>query len=63
VVSVSGKVVFTTDIALKTRALDENPLIKTIYNSPENPIFTLFYIDVEEVETFGFSEGPKSYKL
>ena len=62
-VSVSGKVVFTTDIALKTRALDENPLIKTIYNSPENPIFTLFYIDVEEVETFGFSEGPKSYKL
>ena len=63
VVSVNGKVVFSNDMALKSRALDENPLIKTIYNSPANPIFTLFYIDVEEVETFGFSEGPKSYKL
>ena len=63
VVSINGKVVFTDDMALKTRALDENPLIKTIYNSPDNPVFTLFYIDVEEVETFGFSEGPKSYKL
>jgi len=63
VVSVNGKVVFTDDMRLKTRALDENPLIKTIYNSPDNPVFTLFYIDVEEVDTFGFSEGPKSYKL
>ncbi|MCL2576089.1 MAG: pyridoxamine 5'-phosphate oxidase family protein [Defluviitaleaceae bacterium] len=63
VLSVNGKVVFTDDAALKTRVLDENPLIKTIYNSPDNPIFTLFYIDVEEVETFGFSEGSKSYKL
>jgi len=63
VVSINGKVVFTDDVALKTRALDENPLIKTIYNSPDNPIFTLFYIDVEEVETFGFSESSKSYKL
>ena len=63
VVSVNGKIVFTDDMALKTRALDENPLIKTIYNSPDNPVFTLFYIDVEEVDTFGFSEGPKTYKL
>ena len=63
VVSVNGKAVFTDDMTLKTRAFDENPLLKTIYNSPENPVFTLFYIDVEEIDTFGFSEGPKSYKL
>jgi len=62
VVSVNGKVVFVEDLDLKTRALDENPLIKTIYNSPNNPIFKLFYIDIAEVETFGFSEGPKKYK-
>jgi len=63
VLSVNGKAVFVEDITLKTRALDENPLIKTIYNSPENPIFKIFYIDIEEVETFSFDQGPKTYIL
>ena len=61
VLSVNGKAVFVNDIALKTRALDENPQIKGIYNTPDNPVFQLFYIDVETVETFSFAEGPKTY--
>lgn len=61
VLSVNGKAVFVSDMALKTRALDENPGIKGIYNTPDNPAFELFYIDVEEVETFSFAEGPKTY--
>jgi uncharacterized pyridoxamine 5'-phosphate oxidase family protein len=63
VVSINGKAVFVDDTALKTRALDENPPIKGIYNTPDNPIFQLFYIDVAEVETFSFAEGPKNYKV
>lgn len=63
VLSVNGKAVFVDDMALKARALDENPMIKAIYNTPENPIFTLFYIDATEIETFGFDEGPKTYAL
>ena len=63
VLSINGKAVFVEDMALKTRALDENPPIKGIYNTPENPVFQLFYIDVAEVETFSFAEGPKSYKV
>jgi uncharacterized pyridoxamine 5'-phosphate oxidase family protein len=63
VLSVNGKAVFVEDMALKTRALDENPGIKGIYKTPENPIFKIFYIDVEEVETFSFDEGPKKYTL
>ena len=63
VLSVNGKAVFVDDIALKTRALDENPPIKGIYNTPDNPVFQLFYIDVREVETFSFAEGPKSYTV
>ena len=63
VLSINGAVVFVDDIALKTRALDENPPIKGIYNMPDNPVFTIFYIDVKEVETFSFAEGPKSYKV
>ena len=63
VLSINGKAVFVDDIALKTRALDENPPIKGIYNRPDNPVFQIFYIDVEEVETFSFTEGPKIYTV
>jgi uncharacterized pyridoxamine 5'-phosphate oxidase family protein len=63
VVSISGKATFVDDIALKTRALDENPNIKGIYCSSDNPIFKLFYVDVKEVETFSFNEGTKTYTL
>jgi uncharacterized pyridoxamine 5'-phosphate oxidase family protein len=63
VVSVNGKAVFVEDLSLKTRALDENPMIKGLYKTPENPVFKIFYIDTEEVETFSFTEGPKTYTL
>lgn len=63
VLSVNGKVVFVNDIALKTRALDENPGIKGIFNTPSNPTFEIFYIDVEEVETYSYTEGSKTYTI
>ena len=63
VLSLNGKVVFVEDMTLKTKALDENPHIKGIYKTPDNPIFKIFYIKVEEIETFSFAEGSKSYKL
>ena len=59
----NGKAVFVDDIALKIRALDETPPIKGIYNTPDNPVFKLFYIDVKKVETFSFAEVPKSYTI
>jgi uncharacterized pyridoxamine 5'-phosphate oxidase family protein len=63
VVSVNGRAVFVEDLTLKTRALEENPPIKGIYKTPDNPVFKIFYIDVEEVETFSFEEGPKAYAI
>ena len=63
VLSINGKAVFVSDLALKARALDENPGIKGLYKTPENPVFEIFYIDVEEVETFSFAEGPKTYTV
>jgi uncharacterized pyridoxamine 5'-phosphate oxidase family protein len=63
VVSVNGKINFVEDIKLKTRVLDENPSIKGIYQTPDNPIFKIFYIDVTEVETFSFADGPKTYTV
>jgi uncharacterized pyridoxamine 5'-phosphate oxidase family protein len=63
VLSVNGKVTFVDDMALKTRALDENPGIKNIYNAPDNEAFKLFYIDAKEIDTFSFTEGPKTIKV
>ena len=63
VLSINGQAVFVDDLTLKTRALDENPPIKGIYNTPDNPVFQLFYIDVTDVDAFSFAEGPKNYKL
>jgi hypothetical protein len=34
-----------------------------IYQKPDNPIFKIFYIAVEKVETFSFADGPKTYSL
>ncbi|MDR2397769.1 MAG: pyridoxamine 5'-phosphate oxidase family protein [Spirochaetaceae bacterium] len=63
VLSVNGKAVFVEDPVLKARALDENPSIKGIYKTPDNPVFKIFYIDLEEVETFSFAEGSKTYRV
>ena len=63
VLSVNGKVVFVEDLTLKTKALEENPPIKSIYKTADNPIFKIFYIDVEEIETFSFEKGPKTYTM
>ncbi len=43
--------------------INENPSVKAVYKSPDDPTFVLFYIDVAEVETFSMTEGPKSYKI
>lgn len=63
VLSLSGKVTFVEDKELKERALEENPGIKSIYGSSENPIFKIFYIDLEEMEIFSMSDGMKQYKF
>lgn len=63
VLSLSGKVTFIEDKELKERALKENPGVKSIYGSCENPIFRIFYIDLEEMETFSMSDGVKQYKF
>lgn len=55
--SVYGEVHFVDDPALKARALDENPGIKGIYQSADNPDFEIFFIAVSEVKTFDFAHG------
>ena len=51
-ISVNGNIHFTDDINLRTRVLNEYPAIKELFKTPDNPIFELFYINVEEIRTF-----------
>jgi uncharacterized pyridoxamine 5'-phosphate oxidase family protein len=53
--SICGKVVFVDSLEDKKRALDENPGIKAIYLTPDNPKFELMYVDVTNVSSFTFS--------
>lgn len=63
VLSISGKVTFVNDINLKARTLDEYPALKEMFKTPNNPILELFYVDVEEVDTFDFVNGSKKEKI
>ena len=63
VLSLGGPAVFVEDRALKARALDENPAIKGIYKSADNPAFKIFYLKVEEIDTFSYARGSKNYKI
>ncbi len=63
VLSINGKVTFVDDVELKTQVLDNNPMIKNIYKDATNPVFEAFYIDVEEVETFSYTEGPRKFTI
>ena len=63
VLSINGKINFVDDLSLNTRAMEEYPAIKELYKFPENPIFEIFYVDIETVKTFDFEHGAKEYTL
>lgn len=43
-----GKAIFSMDITLKQLILELNPLVKSIYLTPDNPDFEIFYLDMPE---------------
>ena len=60
VLSLNGKVVFVEDDAVRERALESNYYAKQNFKTIENPLLAVFYIDVEEIETYS-SEGVNIY--
>ncbi len=55
---VDAKVVFEDNLEVKKRILEEQPLIKSIYGSADNPDFTTFYVDHGVWLMFDFSGNP-----
>jgi len=63
VISICGKAIFVDDPALKTRIFDQKPMLERRFGSCDNPILKVFFIDIVEVATFNFADGPQNYKL
>jgi len=63
VMSLYGKAVFVDDHAFKTRVFNEKPMLKRHFKTPDDPVFKIFFIDIVEITTFSFTDGPKSYTL
>lgn len=63
-IRLAGKVVFSNDLDIKTAILEHSPLVKSIYQTPENPIFEIFYLENAEAVIADFSgQPPKAYHL
>jgi uncharacterized pyridoxamine 5'-phosphate oxidase family protein len=54
----SGKAIFSKDISIKSKIQDASPLVKSIYKTPDNPIFEIFYLDGASATFYDFSGNP-----
>lgn len=60
----SGKAVFSDDMLIKKKVQDESSLVKSIYKTPDNPIFEIFYLDKAAAVIADFSGNPpRTFKL
>lgn len=62
-IRLDGKAVFVNDMDVKTRCL-ENPIVKSQYETPDNPIFEVFYLADASAVIADFSGNPpREYML
>jgi len=54
----AGRAVFVDDKAIKAKALEASPLVKSIYKTPDNPIFEVFYLEEAQATIADFSGAP-----
>lgn len=57
-VRLRGKIQFTDDRKIKEKILDGNALVKSIYQTPDNPIFKAFYMEHGSASIADFSGRP-----
>ncbi len=63
-IRLSGKVVFVSDLGIKAKTQEASPLVKSIYKTPENPDFEVFFLDEATATIADFSgEPPKTYRI
>ena len=61
---ISGRAVWTEKRTAKEKVIAANPLVKSIYKSPDNPALKIFYIDDAKAVIADFSGNPpETFKL
>ncbi|WP_373076992.1 pyridoxamine 5'-phosphate oxidase family protein [Fusobacterium varium] len=61
---IHGKIVFDDNIITKSEIIENNPLVKSIYKTPDNLTFEIFYLEDAEAVFYDFSGNPpKKYSL
>lgn len=61
---IHGRVVFNDNIDVKSEIIENNSLVKSIYQTPDNPAFEIFYLEGAEAIFYDFSGNPpKKYSL
>lgn len=58
----NGKVVFSQDLTIKEKVQEASPLVKSIYQTPDNPEFEVFYLDEAVATISDFSGNPPQIK-
>ena len=56
-IRLNGKAVFENNMNVKEACMS-NPIVKGQYNSPDNPIFEVFYLDNAQATIADFSGNP-----
>lgn len=60
---IAGKVEFTDSLDLKQKVIDSNELVKTLYETADNPTFEVFTVTGKATIADFSGNPPKSYEL
>lgn len=57
-IRLSGKAVFSNDFEIKKMIIESSDLVKSTYQTVENPIFEIFYLEEAKAVIADFSGNP-----
>ena len=60
-IRLSGKVVFSKDLNIKKEIIDRNELIRSIYKTPDDPVFEIFYLENAKAVIADLSGEPPRF--
>ncbi|WP_297086692.1 pyridoxamine 5'-phosphate oxidase family protein [uncultured Draconibacterium sp.] len=58
-----AKVVFADDLAIKAKVLEHSTLVKSIYKTPDNPSFEVFYLAEATASISAIGKSPEIVHL
>jgi len=63
-IRLSGKVVFSNDMDIKKAIIEHSGIVKSVYQTAENPVFEIFYLEDAKAVIANFAGNPpKEYSL